>query len=77
VAILKLLFCFIFERAISLDFVSRVRLESCKKENPGSLIVFFAIAKFIQYTTKTIKLPSRKILTGYFWTFVKKLPKIL
>jgi len=32
----------------------------------GSLIVFSAITKFIQYATKTIKLPSRKILIGHY-----------
>ncbi len=48
--------------------LSSVRLKNCKKENTESLIVFSAIAnKFIKYATKTIKLPSRKILTGHYW----------
>ena len=51
---------------IPLKNSSSVRLENYKKENTESLIVFSAIAnKFIKYATKTIKLSSRKILTGH------------
>jgi len=60
-------------------FDSSVRLENCQKENTESLIVFSAIAnKFIKYATKTIKLPSRKILTGHcIFNVIGKLQKSL